>query len=57
MLLEDFRPKSQLVTRTTPVNKPRFPVIDAHNHLGEEFGGFISFLCKTIMFATIRRHH
>lgn len=39
MLLENFRPKSQLVTRTTLVNKPRFPVIDAHNHLGEEFGG------------------
>jgi predicted TIM-barrel fold metal-dependent hydrolase len=39
MLLENFRPKSQLVTKTTLVNQPRFPVIDAHNHLGEEFGG------------------
>ncbi len=39
MLLENFRPKSQLVTKTTLVNKPRFPVIDAHNHLGEAFGG------------------
>ena len=39
MLLTDFRPKSQLVTKTTPVEKPRFPVIDAHNHLGESFGG------------------
>ena len=39
MLLEDFRPKSQLVTKTTFIEKPRFPVIDAHNHLGEPFGG------------------
>ena len=39
MLLKDFRPKSQLVTQTTQVDKPRFPVIDAHNHLGEPFGG------------------
>jgi predicted TIM-barrel fold metal-dependent hydrolase len=39
MLLENFRPKSQLVTKTTLVEKPRFPVIDAHNHLGELFGG------------------
>jgi predicted TIM-barrel fold metal-dependent hydrolase len=39
MLLENFRPKSQLVTKTTVVNKPRFPVIDAHDHLGEPFGG------------------
>jgi predicted TIM-barrel fold metal-dependent hydrolase len=39
MLLADFRPKSQLVTKTTLVEKPRFPVIDAHNHLGEPFGG------------------
>jgi predicted TIM-barrel fold metal-dependent hydrolase len=39
MLLADFRPKSQLVTKTTPVEKPRFSVIDAHNHLAEPFGG------------------
>jgi predicted TIM-barrel fold metal-dependent hydrolase len=39
MQLADFRPKSKLVTRTTLVNKPRFPVIDAHDHLGEPFGG------------------
>ncbi len=39
MLLEKYRPKSQLVTRTTLVNKPASPVIDAHNHLGEAFGG------------------
>jgi predicted TIM-barrel fold metal-dependent hydrolase len=39
MLLADFRPKSQLVTKTTLVEKSRFPVIDAHNHLAEPFGG------------------
>ncbi len=39
MLLENFRPQSKLVTKTTPVNKPRFPVIDAHDHLAEPFGG------------------
>jgi len=39
MLLENFRPKSKLVAKTTLVNKPKFPVIDAHNHLAEPFGG------------------
>jgi predicted TIM-barrel fold metal-dependent hydrolase len=39
MLLENFCPKSQLVTRSTQIDRPRFPVIDAHNHLSEPFGG------------------
>lgn len=39
MLLKDFRPASKLVTKETLVDKPRFPVIDAHNHLGDSFGG------------------
>src|SRR5690349_7168269 len=39
MRLEDFKPRSQLVTRVTLVKQPKFPVIDAHNHLGEPFGG------------------
>jgi len=39
MLLENFRPQSKLVTKTTLVNKPKFPAIDAHDHLGEPFGG------------------
>ena len=39
MLLENFRPQSRLVTKTTRINRPKFPVIDAHNHLGEPFGG------------------
>jgi predicted TIM-barrel fold metal-dependent hydrolase len=39
MELQNFAPQSKLVTRTTLVEKPRFPAIDAHNHLGEAFGG------------------
>ncbi len=39
MLLENYQPKSCLEAPTTMVTKPRFPVIDAHNHLGEDFGG------------------
>jgi len=40
MELQDFKPQSKLVTRTTLIEKPRFPVFDAHNHLGEDFGGW-----------------
>jgi predicted TIM-barrel fold metal-dependent hydrolase len=39
MKLTDYKPQSKLVTRTTTVDRPRFPVIDAHNHTGGEFGG------------------
>ncbi len=39
MLLKNFRPQSKLVTKKTLVNQPKFPVIDAHNHLAEPFGG------------------
>ncbi|MBN1284846.1 MAG: amidohydrolase family protein [Anaerolineae bacterium] len=39
LLLRDYRPRPKLVTKTTLIEKPRFPVIDAHNHLGESFGG------------------
>ena len=39
MLLENYRPQSKLVTKTTPVDKPKFPAVDAHNHLGDPFGG------------------
>ena len=37
--LEDFRPRAKLVTKQTQIDRPRFPVIDAHNHLAEPFGG------------------
>ena len=39
MELKDFQPQSKLVTKETAVTEPRFRVIDAHNHLGEPFGG------------------
>ncbi len=39
MLLADYQPRPALVTKQTLPRKPRFPVIDAHNHLGEAFGG------------------
>ena len=32
--LRDWAPRSMLVTKTTNVDKPMFPVIDDHNHLG-----------------------
>jgi predicted TIM-barrel fold metal-dependent hydrolase len=37
--LHEYRPKSRLSTKKTPVARPRFPVVDAHNHLGDSFGG------------------
>lgn len=39
MLLTNYRPQSKLITKTTQILKPKFPVIDAHNHLSDEFGG------------------
>jgi uncharacterized protein len=32
--LTDWRPKSQLVVKETRILRPRYPVIDMHNHLG-----------------------
>jgi hypothetical protein len=37
--LHEFQPRSQLVVPQTMVRKPRFKAVDAHNHLGELFGG------------------
>lgn len=37
--LEKFRPESKLEIVETHIEKPKFPVIDAHNHLSEAFGG------------------
>ena len=33
--LVDWRPQSQLVVKETKIEKPKFPVIDIHNHLGD----------------------
>lgn len=38
MELEAFRPRPALVTKTTRIERPRFPVFDAHNHLDVDFG-------------------
>ena len=38
LYLEDFVPHPRLVVKETYIDNPRFPVIDIHNHLGEEFG-------------------
>jgi predicted TIM-barrel fold metal-dependent hydrolase len=32
--LREWEPRSMMVTKTTVVEKPMFPVIDVHNHLG-----------------------
>jgi predicted TIM-barrel fold metal-dependent hydrolase len=42
MLLSDYHPRPSLVTRVTRIERPRFPVVDAHNHLIPEFGGWPS---------------
>ncbi len=39
IMLHEYRPQARLVTKKTYVAKPRFPVIDAHNHLQNPFGG------------------
>jgi predicted TIM-barrel fold metal-dependent hydrolase len=39
LALEDYRPRQALRTPVHRVVRPRFPVIDAHNHLGVPFGG------------------
>ena len=61
MRLEDYRPHSKLVTRQTAVARPRFPVIDAHNHLAEPFGGGwdrrpFRELCDVLDQAGVRRY-
>jgi len=40
MLLFEYRPSSMLVTKATHIQGPHFPVIDAHNHLNTEVGGW-----------------
>ena len=37
--LSHYEPHAKLVVKETRIEKPRFPVIDAHNHLAEPFGG------------------
>ncbi len=42
MLLSSFVPRSMLETSITKVDQPRFPVIDAHNHLGPSYGDWLA---------------
>ncbi len=37
--IRDYKPISRLVTHQSEIKKPRYPVIDAHNHMGATFGG------------------
>lgn len=39
MDLTQYKPVSRLVVKQTSIERPKFPVIDAHNHLAEPFGG------------------
>ena len=39
MQLSAFTPQSKLQVKATRVERSRFPVIDAHNHIGTAFGG------------------
>ncbi len=32
--LRDWDPRSMMVTKTTSIDRPKFPVVDVHNHLG-----------------------
>ena len=39
LLLRDYVPRAQLRVPVHEVERPRFPVFDAHNHLGSAFAG------------------
>jgi predicted TIM-barrel fold metal-dependent hydrolase len=39
MQLSAYIPQSKLEVKTTYIERPSFPVIDAHNHIGTPFGG------------------
>ncbi|MEA3441841.1 MAG: hypothetical protein U9R58_16315 [Chloroflexota bacterium] len=39
MLLNEYKPHPKIRVKITPIDQPRFPTIDAHNHLGSAFGG------------------
>ena len=40
LLLRDYAPRTVLRLPDTTPERPKFPVIDAHNHLGTAFGPF-----------------
>jgi predicted TIM-barrel fold metal-dependent hydrolase len=51
--LADYRPRSMLRVPIHDVRRPRYPVIDAHNHLGPAFGGEIASRPPAELLATL----
>ncbi|MGZ8502607.1 MAG: amidohydrolase family protein, partial [Candidatus Limnocylindrales bacterium] len=51
--LADYRPRTALRVPTHEVLRPRFGVIDAHNHLGTDFGGDWSARSAAELLATL----
>jgi predicted TIM-barrel fold metal-dependent hydrolase len=51
--LTDFRPRSSLRVPSHEVRRPKFPVVDAHNHLGPAFGGDVSARPPAELIATL----
>lgn len=41
LYLDEFLPDAELVTRTTMVEQPRYPVVDFHNHAEGPFGAWL----------------
>jgi hypothetical protein len=40
LLLKDYEPRSTIVTEAHVVERPRYPAVDAHNHLGYRTDSF-----------------
>jgi predicted TIM-barrel fold metal-dependent hydrolase len=51
--LADYRPRSSLRVPAHEVRLPRFPVVDAHNHLGPAFGGELATRPPAELIATL----
>ena len=51
--LVDFRPRSSLRVPVHEVRQPKYPVVDAHNHLGPTFGGDWATRAPTELIATL----
>src|SRR5713226_3871746 len=47
--LKDWQPRSMMVTKETRVDKPAFPVVDIHNHLGSGKARFTPETVKHIL--------
>ncbi len=60
MQLHEFQPRPTLVTAITALDRPRFPIYDAHNHLGQGFGDWtgrpLAELLERLDSAGVRRY-